>query len=315
MEYKKTKKIFKMHNYKLSPLIIVIIFLAIIIFLCCCLFSKNNLLENAQSLFCTNGCIIISFFILASVLFESTSTSTSTLQTIINEGSGFTEGGGKEIEAKWLFVDREGLINKIKKLGATLEHGIAQYERYAFFLPPNDKRKGFVRTRKEKTKNGESVTITAKFYDQSNFADEFEIETKNSIEENKNLLEAFNFKQKAYQISFREKYHLKWKDCEYEICFDDWPGLSYVEIEIKGEGSEDNLKDLSKELGFKWEDARFGSFGNVYYEMYGIPQEDLNNKMKYIRFSHAEEDFKPFITKNKDKFKKILEEQRKFLKI
>src|SRR5690348_8769015 len=181
-------------------------------------------------------------------------------------------GGAREVEAKWLFVDKESLIKKIKEHKGEEVHKLAKYERYVFLLPEGDKRKGYVRTRKEMNDKGEHViTITGKFYDPaSKYADEYEIETKNTtLEKCRDLLIAFGFRQKAYQESFRHKFHLD----KCEICFDYLPGLEYVELDC---ADEDCLKDTSKKLGLDMKDAHYGSYGLTYEEVYELKQEILN---------------------------------------
>jgi len=77
------------------------------------------------------------------------------------------------------------------------------------------------------------------------------------------------FKGKKYEESLRESWKLK----DVEIDIDTWPFLpSYVEVE--GLTVEDTIK-VCDELGFKMDDALYGSVDDIYAMYYDVTAKDV----------------------------------------
>ena len=210
-----------------------------------------------------------------------------------------------EIEAKFLEVDINDLRSKIKKLGGKKIHKMVMYKRFIYHLH-DPKEKGYIRTREE---NGK-VTITLKKYPaDSKYATEFEIalEKGSTIEDAKKILEAQGYKLKAYQESLREKWSLS--GCP-EIAIDTLPGIpTYVELECK---NENEIKKLSKLLGFDMKNAKYGPYTNEYMSYYG---DSVNiNYVPSLTFKNIDKEIKPEKKAQKDFLVKTKQENLDLIK-
>ena len=117
------------------------------------------------------------------------------------------------------------------------------------------------------------------------------------------MLELLGIKKAHGLEKFREIY----KDDNNEIIFDHYPGLEpYLEIESN---TEDNLLKMMANLNLESEDKFTAR--DLYYSEYGIPKDrpDID-----LTFDNALKMLEVYITKNKDKFIKILNHQQEFLK-
>lgn len=208
---------------------------------------------------------------------------------------------GKEYEAKFLDVNIESLRNKILENGGSIVHKQTKYIRSVFHLCNTDK-KGYARVRDEAGK----VTITVKIYNNKDYPDEYEIETKNDFETAKNLVIAMNLKLKSFQESYREKWSLPNKDV-HEVTFDTIPGIpTYMEIDCTTESA---LNDTIKLFNLDRTKMRHGGFDRVYKEYYGIDHDVINYKSPSLTFDNIVNEIKPI--KNKDLLIKIHKEQQK----
>ena len=206
---------------------------------------------------------------------------------------------GKEIEAKFLEVDAKEVRKNIIDIGGKLVHPLMLYKRYAFFLI-NKKQKGYARVRQE---NGK-VTMTIKTYDESKYANEYEVELNNSLEEAKEFMVSAGFKIKAYQETLREKWSIA--GCS-EIVIDTVPGIpTYIELECN---SEENIKKLAKKLGLDYSKANYGAFDKQFVQYYGLYANQINNKISMLTFKNIINELKPYLKKNKELLKNIAKEQ------
>ena len=205
---------------------------------------------------------------------------------------------GKEIEAKFLEVDTKEVRKNIIDIGGKLVHPLMLYKRYAFFLI-NKKQKGYARVRQE---NGK-VTMTIKTYDESKYANEYEVELNNSLEEAKEFMVSAGFIIKAYQETLREKWSIA--GCS-EIVIDTVPGIpTYVELECN---SEENIKKLAKKLGLDYSKANYGAFDKQFIQYYGLSANQINNKVTMLTFKNIINELKPYLKKNKELLKSISKE-------
>jgi predicted adenylyl cyclase CyaB len=163
------------------------------------------------------------------------------------------------------------------------------------FIPLKENQ--IIRTRNE----GDKITFTIK--EKTNTYDkewEVIIDNQNMMNE---MLQLLGIK-KAYDL---EKFREIYKDDNNELVFDHYPGLQpYLEIESN---SEVNLEQMMLKLNLITE-SKFNA-KELYYLEYGISKDRPD---KGLTFNNALEMFDSYITKNKDKFIKILNHQQEFIK-
>ena len=207
-----------------------------------------------------------------------------------------------EYEAKFLDINHDELVKKIKSLGAILKQPNTFYRRAIFGLC--DVKRGYVRVRDE----GDKTTLTAKIYKNPDYPEEFELQIKDGFEKGKSFLEALNLNEKAYHETMREKWHLNLDKTNNtnnicEIAFDCIPGLPmYVEVECK---TERNLHKAIKLLDLGQYEKRYGAYGKTFVEYYGMAETEINNDIKSLTFENIEKELKPYIHKNEELLSKI----------
>jgi len=102
--------------------------------------------------------------------------------------------------------------------------------------------------------------------------------TVDNFEEARKFLTGIGCEEKAYQESRREL----WKVDGVEITIDEWPFLEpFVEVEGK---SEEQVKAVSKKIGFDYTQAKFCSVDTLYNEKYNVSIDQINNHMPKILF-------------------------------
>lgn len=165
-----------------------------------------------------------------------------------------------EIEAKFLDVDHDEIRNKLKKLGAKLEHPMRLMRRVVFDKPDG----GFFKVNGQRLRvrdEGNKITVTLKTNGASKYDSEIELQV-DSFETAIKLIEGLGFNVISYQESKRET----WQYDQVEIVLDEWPWLKpYIEVEGK---NESEIKSFAQHLGFNWEDAKFGSVDTAYMAQY-----------------------------------------------
>jgi adenylate cyclase class IV len=211
-------------------------------------------------------------------------------------------GSGQEYEMKFLDVNVCDLRKKLAGIGAQKVYDTRMFRRCAYNLPRVGQR-GYARVRDE----GDKVVLTVKTYnDQSKYPDEYEVQISENFDEGKKFMESLGLVQKAYQETLREKW--EYAGCN-EIAIDTIPGLAtYVEIDCT---SEEKVKETARALGFDPAQAHYGAFALTYEEVYGIPQKVVNEQTPVLTFESARESLGPHVTKNKDIFDSVLEQQLK----
>lgn len=172
-----------------------------------------------------------------------------------------------EIEVKFLAVDHDALRIKLKKMGAHLEQPMRLMRRAVFDWPDSMLEMsvdGFLRVRDE----GHQVTMTYKVFNQRTVDGAGEVEIViDDYQKGIALLTAIGMCVKSEQESRRETWRLG--DCE--IVLDEWPWLKpYIEIEGPDQPA---IQAAANKLGFKWQDAVFGSVTSAYRSEYNIPEK------------------------------------------
>lgn len=181
----------------------------------------------------------------------------------------------KEIEVKFLEIDKQALLKKLQELGAE-DTGEKLLDQTIIYDPEFKwkKENRSVRLRKY----GDTTKITYKENKEQTIDSAREIEFEiGDYEKARALFEKIGF------IPFRREQKLRhtlmYKGVTIDI--DTWPKVpTYVELE--GE-SEESLKAVAQELGFDWNNAVFEHAG-VILEKYGIPVAEL----KWFTFDRYE---------------------------
>jgi adenylate cyclase class 2 len=195
----------------------------------------------------------------------------------------------KELEAKFFIQDKDSFRSKLKDLGAKLIKSEFLMRRKTFDSDKLDLQENeykWLRVRDE----GDKITMNIKhLWDENRIdnVDELEIEVSDFDEASKMIVE-MGWTETNYQENYREK----WEYMNSEITIDTWPGLEpYTEIEGP---SEEEVRQIASELGFKWEDAIFGTVEYAYIRQLNTPLNFLR-EIKVLRFENADEVLKEYI--------------------
>ena len=155
-----------------------------------------------------------------------------------------------EYEAKFLNIDVDAVRDQLRTSGAQLVFDRTMFTRLIF---ENDAVQGeqWLRLRDE----GGKTTLTLKQVSDAttiNGTTEVEIEV-DDLDKTAELLKATGLRQVRYQQNYREEWQLG--DIKYDL--DTWPALPTF-IEVEGP-SEDAVRKAVADLGFDYEQARYGS--------------------------------------------------------
>jgi len=218
-----------------------------------------------------------------------------------------------KIENKYININKEELVVKLKSLGAKMVQSNTLYKRCMYGLC--DIKRGYVRVRDE----GDETKLTAKIYKDSQFPEEYEVTIKDDFENGKAFLGALNLTEKSYHETMREIWMLplgKYDTNKCEVAFDSIPGIPlYVEIECK------TKKELNKAIKMLNLESKtnsnkykkfFGSYGKCFVEYYDMTENDINNLIPKLTFENIYNELKPYIKKNEDLLKDV---SRQHLKI
>jgi len=182
-----------------------------------------------------------------------------------------------EVEATFLSVNKDAVRDKLKKAGFELKTPEYLMCRKAFDfsrVAPGKNKWGRVRQESDK------VTMAIKEIRGSGINDIYEVElTVNDFDEAASFFEACNIPVKSFQENMREV----WKRGGVEIMIDTWPGLNPF-VEIEGT-DEKTVRETSKELGFDFDQAVFGSADLVYEKELGISTKAID-RLPEITFSN-----------------------------
>lgn len=183
---------------------------------------------------------------------------------------------GLEIEATFLEINKDDLRAKLRELGAKLVTPERLMRRVVFGLTEHS----FARVRDE----GDRITLTYKnhFAEGIDGTEEINVEVsdyENSIA----LLKACGLHAKSDEDSYRES----WELGGVEIDIDTWPWIpSYVEIEGKDKTA---VAEVAEKLGFKMDEAVYGSVDEVYRLYYDVECHVINREIPEFKFREAPE--------------------------
>ncbi len=181
----------------------------------------------------------------------------------------------KEIEVRFLDIDKEAMIQKLLALGA-VDHGEVMLEEVIIYnkdLTWREEQK-FIRVRK----SGDSVKLTYKQHALGTGV-AHEIEQKVSdLEKAVQLFEAIGFV--AYRRQQKKRHTLKAFGVTFDI--DSWPKIPpYIEIEGDSLAA---LKSAADKLGFDWSHANMQDARWVIENVYKIPV----GTMRWFTFDRVE---------------------------
>lgn len=180
----------------------------------------------------------------------------------------------KEIEAKFINIDKDKVINRLENIGAKKVFNERLLRRCIYNLPVH-KPRTFVRLRDEVDK----ITLTYKSVTKQSLDGVEEIELViDNFEKGKEFLKSIGLEEKAYQESKRIRYKIG----EVEFDIDTWPALMpWIEIEAS---TEELVRQYTDILGFDFNDAMFGSADLVYERMYNLEKDWINTKCPLLKF-------------------------------
>lgn len=181
-----------------------------------------------------------------------------------------------EYEATFTDIDKESMCSKLQDIGAMLIRPEFLQKRVTFHLPKGvDMKGGWLRVRDE----GDKITLSLKAVHGNGIESQKEILLAvDDFEQAAELLTTLGCKQKSYQETKREL----WKLGGVEITIDEWPFLEPF-VEVEG-SSEAEVKSISEQLGFDYNDALFCAVGTLYSKKYGLEEAIINNETPRIVF-------------------------------
>lgn len=183
-----------------------------------------------------------------------------------------------EYEVKFINIEKDDIRKRLKKIRAKLVRPEYFQKRVVFNLPKGYRKEhSWLRVRDE----GDKITMALK-----SITGEKGIERQKELEIQisdfkiaKELLSSIGCEEKAYQETKREL----WMLGNVEITIDEWPFLlPFVEIEGK---SENDVKKISKKLGFNYSEGIFGAVDILYSNKYNVSPDKINNNTEKIVFN------------------------------
>lgn len=192
-----------------------------------------------------------------------------------------------EFEATFMITSKEEMRKVLASKKATLVKKEYMQKRAILDLPKGHEiEHGWVRVRDEADK----ITLALKVvHNNTSIENQKEIQLKvDSFDVAVELMTLTGCVKRSYQENLRERWELD----GVEITIDEWPFIEPY-IEIEGD-SEQAVKVVAETLGFKYEDAYFGSVDGLYSKKYGITEDQVNNETPKIVFDMEN----PFLNRN-----------------
>jgi len=182
----------------------------------------------------------------------------------------------KEIECRFLEIDKEKLIKKLLGLGAK-DLGELMLEEIIFYDLEGTWREKEKRVRLRKS--GDKINLSFKHTEEKTIDGTIEIEFEVSdISKAEKFLEQVGLTAFRRQQKRRHTFELD----DVIIDIDTWPRIpTYVELEGP---SEEQIKKAAKKLDLDWKDASFELPGHIIKNKYGIPV----HSMKWFTFDRFE---------------------------
>lgn len=199
-----------------------------------------------------------------------------------------------EYEYRYKNFNKKKVLEKIKELGG-IHHGTWLF-RVQVFIHPSEKPNTYIRVRDE----GYRITMTFKSNINEQFVNENEV-IINDFDQGCAIFLGLGCTKKYYYEKIREIWHVG----NTEICWDTNPGRPDI-MEIEST-SKAQLNKIVKLLGMESEPHDDFTEGGLYTDTFGI----IIPKSMNMYFLTVKKDLSKYCTKNKDKFIKLVDEQKK----
>lgn len=174
-----------------------------------------------------------------------------------------------EIEAKFLDIDPSGIRDKLRAIGAELQHPERLMRRRVFDFPDFrlDKQRSWLRVRDE----GDRVTLSFKrWIDHSVTGTREAMAVVDDFYGIEKILSAIGLREKSYQETKREL----WRIGDVEVTIDTWPWIpAFIEIEGTTEAA---IREVVDRLNLDWSGALFGGVVGVYMRYYDVSREEID---------------------------------------
>ncbi len=175
----------------------------------------------------------------------------------------------REIEVKFLEIDKSALIDKLHSLGAT-DKGEELITEQIFHDAAGEwyTQRKFARIRKTST----GIYFTFKHVEERTATGTVEIEfTITEPEKMKSFLEAMGLVMDREQEKRRHKFVLN----DVIVDIDTWPTIpTYAELEGP---SEESIREAATKLGFDWSKGVFGTSDTVIREVYKLDLRSIRH--------------------------------------
>jgi adenylate cyclase class IV len=174
----------------------------------------------------------------------------------------------KELEIKFLKIDKNEIKGKLANIGAVLKTPEYTMKRKTFDfskIAPGKNKWGRIR------QESECTTMTIKEISGNTIEDVYETEIiVNDFDKACKIFEECGVPAKSFQENKREEWIYN-KDTS--ITIDTWPGLlPFIEIESD---TIEKINDCVDKLGFNYNEGLFGSIDIIYEKELGIPKEEI----------------------------------------
>lgn len=182
----------------------------------------------------------------------------------------------KEIEAKFINIDKDQIIKALEGIGASKVYDERLLRRCVYSLPI-EKPGAWARVRDE----GDKITMSYKRVVNRSLNGVEEVElVVDDFNKAREFLCSVGLSEKAYQETKRLRYYIESENVEFDI--DTWPGLNpFIEIEAD---NASKVRKYAEKLGFNWSEAMFGSADFVYAREYNVTEDWINNTCPLLAF-------------------------------
>ena len=174
----------------------------------------------------------------------------------------------KEIEVRFLEINKEVLIKKLLELGA-VDSGEVMLEEIIFYDPEGKWKEQEKRVRLRKS--GDKIKLSYKETKNKTIDGTTELEFDVS-----DMMKAEEFLEKVGLVAFRhqQKKRHTFELSDVVIDIDTWPRIpTYVELEGP---SEVAIKEVAEKLDLDWSDVSFELPSHIIEEKYGIPVRSMS---------------------------------------
>lgn len=191
-----------------------------------------------------------------------------------------------EIEVKFFPVEIDGIVESLRKIGATQQTDRLLMKRVVFDKSKNpDLKCTYARVRDEGNKITMSLKINANATGEIMDQKELQIAIS-SFNGGVDILEGVGLLKTSYQ----ENYRTTWLFRNSEVVIDEWPALEpYIEIESP---TIEELKEIAALLGLDFATHVIVSTDELYAKKYQISKERALALIAHITFNDLPNEFK-----------------------